>query len=220
MNVSEAIATRRSVRKYLPDPVSLSTIQKVFDKARWSPSGCNFQPWEGTVLAGQPLKDLQAKLVSAPRDDPLEYDWSIPDKVEKYLKRKQELGASMYGALGIKRDDTESRRNFVVENLKSYGAPALLVIYFPKMMEAPQWSDVGMWLQSVMLLLREEGLDSCPQELLGWYGRTIKAHLGLPDDYIVFCGLTIGKSDSEAPINTFERPRVPLSDQVKFVGFD
>lgn len=220
MKVSEAVVTRRSVRKYLDTPVSLDTLKSILDKARWSPSGCNFQPWECMVLAGEPLKELQTTLVNNEADNPPDYDWSVPDRVEKYRKRKEELGASMYSALKITRQDSEARRRFVVENLVSYGAPVLLLVYFPKFMDSAQWSDVGMWMQSVMLLLREEGLDSCPQELLGLYGHTIKAQLGLPDDYLLFCGLTIGKSDEQAPINNFERPRVPLNEQVTFKGFD
>jgi hypothetical protein len=31
-------------------------------------------------------------------------------------------------------------------------------------MGPPQWADLDIYLQSVMLMLREEGLDSCPQE--------------------------------------------------------
>jgi hypothetical protein len=46
-------------------------------------------------------------------------------------------------------------------------------------MKGPQWSDVGIWLQTIILLLRGEGLDTCPQEYLGNYGRTIKMHLSM-----------------------------------------
>lgn len=86
-------------------------------------------------------------------------------------------------------------------------------------MKEAQWSDVGMWLQTVMLLLRGEGLDSCPQEYMGIYGRTIKAELGLSDDTLLFCGLSIGWRDTDAPVNNFQRERVPLDEQVVFRGF-
>ena len=76
-----------------------------------------------------------------------------------------------------------------------------------------------MWLQTIMLLLREEELDSCPQEWMGVYGRTIKAHLGLSDDTMLFCGIAIGTRDSAHPVNNFERERVPLAEQVSFAGF-
>jgi nitroreductase len=87
-------------------------------------------------------------------------------------------------------------------------------------MKEAQWSDVGMWLQTIMLLARGEGLDTCPQEYMGMYGQTIKAHLGLPDDHMLFCGIAIGWADREAPVNNFARERVPLDEQVTFMGFD
>ncbi|HZV09385.1 MAG TPA: nitroreductase, partial [Novosphingobium sp.] len=189
MHIAEAIATRRSVRAYLDRPVPLETIRRVLDLARWAPSGCNYQPWEATVLTGAPLQALQEKLLAAQPDDPLEYDWAAPGKHARYQARLQAVGAAMYGALGVARDAPGQREAFARANMTSFGAPVLLLCHFPKFMKEPQWSDVGMWLQSIMLLLRGEGLDSCPQEYMGNYGRTIKAQLGLSDETMLFCGL-------------------------------
>jgi nitroreductase len=219
ITVSQAVATRRSVRAFCDQPVSLDVVRGVLEKARMAPSGCNFQPWEATVLTGQPLKSLQQRLLDAEPDDPPEYDFSAPSAVPKYSQRLVEVGAAMYNALGIDREDAASRREFVRLNLISFDAPVLLLCHFPKLMKEPQWSDVGMWLQTIMLLLREEGLDTCPQEYMGVFGRTIKAELGLGDDIMLFCGLAIGWRDEAAPINVFERNRVPLDDQVRFLGF-
>jgi nitroreductase len=140
--------------------------------------------------------------------------------VPHYQQRLSSLGAKMYGGLGIGRED-DARAIFAQKNLTSFGAPVLLLSHFPKFMLAPQWSDVGMWLQTIMLLLRDEGLDSCPQEWMGVYGRSIKAHLGLSmDDTMLFCGIAIGYRDADHPVNAFERERVPLDEQVRFLGFD
>jgi len=219
-NVAEAVSSRRSVRAFLDRPVPLETIERVLDDARMAPSGCNFQPWEATVLTGAPLKALQDVLLAAEPDTPMEYDFSAPGKVEKYQQRLSTLGGQMYGALKIGREDKDMRSLFSQQNLTSFGAPVLLLSHFPKFMLAAQWSDIGMWLQTIMLLLRGEGLDSCPQEWMGVYGRTIKAHLGLPmDETTLFCGIAIGWRDAEHPVNNFPRERVPLADQVNFLGF-
>ena len=220
MNVAEAVASRRSVRAFLDTPVPFEVVQRVLDRARMAPSGCNFQPWEGTVLTGAPLKALQDHLLASQPDDPMEYDFSAPGKVPHYQQRLSSLGAKMYGGLGIGRQD-DARAIFAQQNLTSFGAPVLLLSHFPKLMLAPQWSDVGMWLQTIMLLLRDEGLDSCPQEWMGVYGRSIKAHLGLSmDDTMLFCGIAIGYRDADHQVNAFERERVPLDEQVRFLGFD
>jgi nitroreductase len=220
MKVSDAVLSRRSIRQFLDKPVPLDVLQRVMDKARWAASGCNFQPWEATIMAGEPLKALQAKMLASPPQDPIEYDWNAPSASPAHLARVMELGATMYGSLGISREDTATRQAFMERNMYSFGAPAVLMCYMPRLMKEPQWSDVGMWMQTVMLLLREEGLDSCPQEYLSLHGRLIKQELGIDDEtHIFFCGLAIGYRDEEAPVNNFERARVPLEDNVAFVGF-
>lgn len=220
MEVAEAVATRRSIRAFLDRPVPGATIRGVLDRARMAPSGCNFQPWEAIVLAGDPLRAFQDRLRQSQPDDPPEYDYSAPGSVDKYRARLRAIGAKMYGAMGVERDNAEKRAEFARLNLVSFGAPVLLLCHFPKLMKAAQWSDVGMWLQTIMLLLRDEGLDSCPQEYMGNYGRTIRDHLGLSDDTLLFCGLAIGWRDPDAPINGFDRDRVPLEEQVTFLGLD
>ncbi len=218
--ISDAVLTRRSIRNFSDTPVPLDVLRDVLDKARFAPSGCNYQPWEATVLAGAPLAELQAKMLAAAPQDPKEYSWDAPAQSPRHDARLKELGGMMYGTMAIERSDRAARGDFVGQNLRSFGAPALLLTYFPRIMLEPQWSDVGMWLQTIMLLLRERGLDSCPQEFLSMYARIIKDFLGVPDrDYIFFCGIAIGYRVADDPVNNFERPRVPLDEQVKFLGF-
>ncbi|MFO1259585.1 MAG: nitroreductase [Sphingomonadaceae bacterium] len=220
LSVAEAVMTRRSVRSFLDKPVDLETLTRVMDQARFAPSGCNFQPWEASIVTGEPLKELQAKMKASPPQDPQEYDWSAPNGSPAHLARLHDVSERMYGAMGVAREDKESRRAFMANNIVSFGAPAVLLCYFPRFMGPPQWSDVGMWLQTVMLLLRGEGLDSCPQEYLWMHARLIKEFLGVSDEtHIFFCGIAIGYRDEQAPINNFERARIPLDQQVKFLGF-
>src|SRR3546814_345812 len=186
MIVADAVATRRSVRAFKDTPVPFETVERVLEQARWAPSGCNYQPWEAIVLTGAPLKALQDRLLVSQVDNPLEYVWSAPSQIEKYDLRRQVQGESMYASLRIERQDTVGRAAFGKVNVVSFGAPVLLLCHFPKMMKEAQWVDVGIWLQTIMLLLRGEGLDSCPQEYLGLFGRTIKTHLGLSDDTLLF----------------------------------
>ncbi|MGD9811836.1 MAG: nitroreductase [Sphingobium sp.] len=220
MTVSEAVATRRAIRAFQDTPVDIDTLRRVMDKARFAPSGCNYQPWEATIVTGDPLKQLQERMRNSSPQDPPEYDWSAPGKMPDYQARLFEVSEGMYGAMGIAREDKTARREFFIRNVISFDAPAVLLCYFPRLMGPPQWSDVGMWLQTIMLLLREEGLDSCPQEYLWAFARLIKDFIGVSDEtHIFFCGLAIGYRDADAPVNNFERQRVPLDDQVRFLGF-
>lgn len=220
MTVSEAVLSRRSIRAFKPDPVPVEVLRRVMDKARWAPSGCNFQPWEATIVTGAPLAELQAKMLASPMQDPIEYSWSEPEVIPECKARLHAVGAAMYQAMGIGRADSDTRADFVKNNVTSFGAPAVLLCYFDRRMGSPQWSDVGMWLQTIMLLLREEGLDSCPQEFLAMHARLIKDSIGVSDEtHIFFCGIAIGYRAEENPVNGFAREREPVDGNVRFLGF-
>lgn len=220
MNVNEAVTTRRSVRAYLDKPVPLETLTRVMDTARWAASGCNYQPWEASIVTGAALKELQAKLTTTP-PQAAEYDWAAPGTEEAYKQRLNAVSAGMFGAMGIAREDGAGRMAAMMKNAVSFDAPAVMFVYFPRLMKEAQWSDTGMWLQTVALLLREEGLDSCFQEYMALYANVIRDFLGLDHErYMFFCGMAIGYRDPDAPLNNFERERVPLDRQVKFIGWD
>lgn len=223
MNVSEAVASRRSVRAFLDQPVDPATLRRVLEKAQRAPSGGNTQPWNAVVLTGDPLAKLlatvaevlpQGKAAFAP-----EYHVYPPELEGRYEASRVGVGEAMYAALQIPRDDRPSRIAWFARNFQAFGAPVLMLIHTPKYMGPPQWSDIGMWLQSIMLLLREEGLDSCSQEAWAVYSRQVRQCVSIPDDHIFFCGMAIGWRDPDAPVNQFEVPRVPLDDVVRWEGF-
>ncbi|MFA7603537.1 MAG: nitroreductase [Novosphingobium sp.] len=223
MKVSEAVASRRSIRAFLDVPVEPAVLRRVLDRARRAPSGGNVQPWNAVVLAGAPLARLVAAVAGAlPQGRSArsaEYDIYPPALAGAYEERRVGVGEAMYAALGIAREDKAGRLGQFAENFRAFGAPVLMLVHTPRYMGPPQWSDVGMWLQTVMLLLREEGLDSCPQESWAMYARQVRECAAIPDDHIFFCGLAIGYRDPEAPVNRFEVPRAPLAEAVRFEGF-
>jgi len=219
MTPTQAVLTRRSVRAFLDTPVPFDAIRRVMDTARWAPSGCNYQPWEATILTGAPLAALREKLSASEMKQP-DYDWDAPKQEDRYKQRLYELSASMFESLGIEREDKAGRAAAMGRNVVSFGAPVLLLCYFPRLMKEAQWSDTGMWLQTIMLLLREEGLDSCPQEFLAYYADPIMEHIGVSTEtHRFFCGMGIGYRDPDAPVNSFDRNRVPLEDHVRFEGW-
>jgi nitroreductase len=223
VRVSEAAASRRSIRAFLDRPVDRAAIERVLESAQRAPSGGNVQPWNAVVLTGEPLARLQAEiaeaLVQGRAGRSVEYDIYPKDLDGPYEERRVAVGEVMYEALGIARDDKQRRLGQFAENFRAFGAPVLMLVHTPRYMGPPQWSDIGMWLQTVMLLLREEGLDSCPQESWAMYGRQVREAVRVPEDHIFFCGLAIGHRDPDAPVNLFEVPRAPLSEVVRFEGF-
>jgi nitroreductase len=223
VKVSEAATSRRSIRAFLDRPVDRAVLERVLEIAQRAPSGGNVQPWNAVVLTGAPLAALEAAIAAAlplgKAGRSIEYDIYPKGLDGAYEERRVGVGEVMYEALGIARDDKQGRLGQFAENFRAFGAPVLLLVHTPRYMGPPQWSDIGMWLQTVMLLLREEGLDSCPQESWAMYAREVREAIGVPEDHIFFCGLAIGYRDPQAPVNLFDVPRAPLSEVVRFEGF-
>lgn len=219
MNVSEAVAARRSVRQFMDDPVDLNLLRSVLDKSLRSPSGGNVQPWNAHVVSGAPLARLfeaVAPHLEGASDHNPEFDIYPPTLAGRYRDSRFGVANKMYEALGIEREDKLRRRAQMNRNYRAFGAPVVMFVHTPRYMGPPQWSDIGMWLQTVMLLLQEAGLDSCCQEAWSVYHRTIREIIPVPDDHILYCGMAIGRRDPEAAINNFAVPRSSLTEVVAF----
>lgn len=220
-SVSEAVAARRSIRMFTEEPVDRALLETVLEKARQAPSGGNVQPWHATVLTGARLERLKqetrAVMMRGPGAETPEYDIYPPDLPDPWRARRGANGEAMYNALGIPREDKGRRMAAVARNFEFFGAPVGLLVHTPHFMGKPQWADLGMWLQTVMLLLVEAGLGSCAQEAWSVYPQTVKRVGEIPDDHVFFCGLAIGHPDRTAGLNQFPNPRAPLAETIRFL---
>lgn len=222
MHVSEAVATRRSVRAFLDRPVDPALLRTLVERAGRAPSGGNLQPWHLHVVTGDAMARLKvkmrARLAEAPLGDGAEYP-VYPDPLgEPYRSRRTGIGEAMYTPLGIPREDKAARMRWFAANWQFFGAPAGLFCYVRRDHGPPQWSDCGMYLQTLMLLLREAGLDSCAQESWAVHHGTVDAFLGTPPELMLFTGMAIGWRDPDAPVNRFDVPRAPLDEWAHFHG--
>ena len=66
--VDHAIATRRSVRAFLPTPVQRETVEEILQLASRAPSGTNTQPWKAVVLTGTAKKRLSDSILAVYND--------------------------------------------------------------------------------------------------------------------------------------------------------
>ena len=225
MTVYEALASRRAVRDFLPTPVSGDVVRRVLEAAARAPSGGNVQPWYIDVVGGSKLDELKAimqrrlqQVAAGDRSEQPEYDIYPKELWAPYRDYRFQLGEAMYAALGIPREDKARRLQWFARNYQFFGAPLALFCSLDRGMGPPQWSDLGMYLQSVMLLLREEGLDSCPQECWSTFPRTVGDFIGLPSGRMLFCGMAIGHANTEHPVNRFETQRAGLAQFARFHG--
>ncbi|MFA7503684.1 MAG: nitroreductase [Burkholderiaceae bacterium] len=221
MKVSEALASRVSIRDFLPTPVPGETIRRVLATASRAPSGGNLQPWHIDVVGGERLDELRAIMreqIAAGAQEQVEYAVYPSPLSSPYRERRFECGEDMYGLLDIPRDDKPARLRWFARNYEFFGAPLALFCTVHRQMGAPQWSDLGMFLQSVMLMLREEGLDSCPQECWSRYPETIGRFIDIPAERMLFAGMSIGYRNPEHPVNSLVTTRAPLEEFVRFHG--
>ena len=221
--VTRALHARRSVRAFTDKPVDPALLREIFAAAQRAPSGGNLQPWQATLVTGerwQAVKDAVAARTAMGREgyEP-EYDIYPKGLTEPWEARRFGVGEALYASLGIPRDDKRGRIAQFMDNYRGFGAPVMLFLHCSRIMGPPQWSDMGMWLQSVMLLLVEHGLASCPQECWAMYGQTVRETLDLGEDQILFTGLAIGHCDEAEAVNQWPVPRVELEEVIDWQGF-
>lgn len=222
-SVSEALATRRSVRAFLPDPVPEQTVREMVAAASRAASGGNLQPWKLYVLAGaareELLRAVEERSVEKPFGDGPEYDIYPKDLTEPYRTRRGAVAHEMYELVGIARDDRVARAEQMKRNFSFFGAPVGMILTIDRQMGPPQFTDLGIFLQSLMLLARECGLHTCPQEAWSLWGATIREVVGIPDNELVFCGVSLGYAAADAAINRLHTERAGLEEFARFSGF-
>ncbi|MGI9614028.1 MAG: nitroreductase [Acidimicrobiales bacterium] len=216
MDVTEAVYARKSIRAFLDTPVDDTDIADLLTKAARAPSGGNVQPWRVYVIGTDTMPAFKEYLAEREIEKP---GYAVyPENLwEPYRTNRFELGEAMYATLGIGRDDKSARFARLAENFNFFGAPAALFCFVDDRMGPPQWSDLGMFLQTLMLLAQEAGLDTCPQEAWASWSEAVASFVGAPDEEMLFCGVAIGHADPDAPVNSLESERMPLDAWATFV---
>ena len=221
MNVSDALTSRIACRAFKPDPVSRETVRSILGAARQAPSGGNLQPWHVFVLTGPALagliSDVAERSVTTPRGVPAQYDVYPKGLKQPYADRRFKCGEDLYAALGIAREDKAGRIGQFMRNFSFFGAPVGLFFYLDRTMGPPQWADTGIFLQSVMLMARERGLHTCPQEAWAQWHEAVAAHVDPPDEWMLFCGMALGYMDEEAPVNRLRTERAAVDEIATFL---
>jgi nitroreductase len=220
MDVYEAVDTRRAVRAFSGEPVSRAVLERVLAAATRAPSSGNLQPWHVYVVTGEPLAELKrratARALAGDPGDEREYPMYPAELAPSYLDRLSVAAAQRYRALGIERDDPGRPKKIGALNSGAFGAPVVLFCYLDRAMGPGQWGDAGMYLQTVMLLLRAEGLHSCPQVMWTVFRKTVSEIVGAGDGRVLFCGVAVGfEKQGVPPLRT---GRAHITETVSFIG--
>ena len=217
MNVSDAVLSRSSIRSFLNKPVSDELLKVLLEKSSRAASGGNLQPWKIFVINNSSMKGFLDFQEGWTEPEVPAYDIYPPKLKEPYRASRFELGEQMYELLGIGRDDKDARIAQVMKNFQFFGAPCAFFCFVDRQMGPPQWSDLGMFLQTFMLLAKEAGLDTCAQEAWSMKHDSVSTFVKADDTDILFCGMAIGYRDDTALVNSLESKRRPLKEWAKFL---
>ncbi len=221
MQVTDALRGRRTIRGFKSTPVADELIRNIFETAQQAPSNCNTQPWEVFVVSGEARDELEKALVAeilAGKQPSPAFPPGDADLTGVYRERQYECAARYYGTMGIEREDRDARNELMLRNWQFFGAPHVAFLCMPVSMGPVNAIDIGIYLQTLMLLMVEHGLGSCPQGALAFFPDPVREIAGIPEDMGIICGLSFGYADDDAVINTARMTRAPLGDCVSFVS--
>ena len=218
--VDDAITSRRSVRAFLPTPISDEDVREMLSAAARAPSGTNMQPWKVHVLTGDAKEALSTAVLKA-HDDPAyngkrAYKYYPDEFPEPYLARRRKIGWDLYNVLGIGREDKDKMHAQLGRNYTFFDAPVGLMFTLDSRLEMGSWLDYGMFMENIMIAARGRGLDTCPQAAFANFQDVIKSQLGIPDIETVICGMAIGHVDPDAIENSLVTERAGLEDFAVF----
>jgi nitroreductase len=220
MSVSEALSRRHSVRAFRDTPVAQAVLEEIFHLARQAPSNCNVQPCRVYVVSGASKDRLKNELASAvlngkpPNPD---FEWDV-----RYqgVHRERQFGSAnaLYGAMGIERTDKQRRQSAMLRNWGFFDAPHAAFFTMAKYLKLTGAVDVGIYAQTVAMLMTERGISNCMQGALGMYPDPARSLFRLPEDTGILFGMSFGYADEDAPANKTRTDRVSLDASVQFLN--
>ncbi len=221
--VDAAITSRRSIRAFLPMPVSQALVEDILRVASRAPSGTNTQPWQVHVLTGAAKQRLSERILAVYEDPEelatheREYEYYPTEWRSPYLDRRRKVGWDLYGLLGIAKDDKAGMHRQHGRNYRFFDAPVGLIFSIDRIMRQGSWLDYGMFLQGIMVAARARGLHTCPQAAFTQFHRVIAQELAFKPEQMLVCGMALGYADPAAVENSLVTERAPVSEFARFL---
>jgi nitroreductase len=220
MSIVDSLKQRISVRAYLDKPVPEEALQKIFVDAQLSPSNCNVQPWQLYVVSGAKKDELKDKLiavVTSGQEPNPDFNWQV-----RYegIHRDRQFGSAnaLYSSMDIERSDKQARLLALLRNWTFFGAPHVVFFTMEKYLDIMGAVDMGIYAQTLSLLMIEQGISSCMQGALGQFPDPIREFLRIPEDRGILFGMSFGYADQSAAVNTTRTDRESLETSVEFWG--
>jgi nitroreductase len=224
MQYDDVVRGRRSIRGYKPDPVSRELIEEILELAMRAPSSMNSQPWNFTVLTGEPLDRIRAgnterNLAGVPHSR--EFRTGQPF-AGPHRERQVTVAKQLFSAMGIARDDQAKRQDWVLRGFRQFDAPVCIIITYDRVLSDSDDTafDCGAvtnalvnaaWSRGLGAVINSQGIMQSP---------VVREHASIADDQVIMKAIALGWPDDGFPANAVVSERKPVRDAARFVGFD
>ena len=220
MQVQEAVQSRVSCRGFLKQPIEDSVLVDIFAAAQSAPSNCNVQPWQTLVVSGEKkdqLKNQLIKTVMMQRTPNPDFKWEVG---YEGVHRDRQFGAAdaLYSAMGIEREDKTKRQLAMLRNWSFFDAPHVAIFTMDTYLDIMGAVDIGIYAQTLALLMQERGIACCMQGALGQFPAPIHEMFELPEGRGVLFGMSFGYPDEKLPVNEARTEREALDSSVLFAS--
>jgi nitroreductase len=183
----------------------------------------NTQPYNFTVLTGEPLDRIRAgnterNLAGIPHSREFRTGHAFAG-----VHRERQIGVAkqLFSAMGIARDDAPARQDWVLRGFRQFDAPVCVIITYDK--ELADSDDTAFdcgavttalvnaaWSRGLGCVINSQGIMQSP---------VVREHAGIADDQVIMKAVALGWPDDDFPANAVVSERKPVREATRFVGF-
>ena len=223
MLFDDVILGRRSIRGYKSDPVPRALIQEIIGLAMRAPSSMNTQPWNFTIVTGEPLDRIRAgnterMVAGVPQSREFRTGEAFAGP---HRERQIGVAKQLFVAMGIAREDAEARQNWVLRGFRQFDAPVCVIITYDRACDGSDDTpfDCGAvatalvnsaWSRGLGAVINSQGIMQSP---------VVREHAGIGDDQIIMKSIALGWPDESFPANSVVSTRKSVEEATMFVGF-
>lgn len=225
-------SSRRTTRDFQSTPIPQELIDQLLKDGMSAPSWSNTRPFMIGVAQGETRDRISKEFLSRWDAAQSALDkgiwgklkllvtrYGLPDSDYRIFRpypkdlvsRQQKVGADLYGALGIARDDTKARRDQWGRNYEFFGAPVSLFIFSHSGLGEYSVSDASLFAQNLMLSAHAHGLGTCAQGASALWAKPVRAEFKVPKKYKLLYGIAIGYPTDHS-VNSFGAERIDISE--------
>ena len=224
MQFDDVLLGRRSVRGYKPDPVPKALIEEILTLAMRSPSSMNTQPWNFTVISGEPLDLIRAgnterNIAGVPHSREFRIGEAFAGQ---HRDRQVGVAKQLFAAMGIEREDKEKRMDWVLRGFRQFDAPVCVIITYDRVLADSDDTafDCGAvttalvnaaWSRGLGAVINSQGIMQSP---------VVREHANIADDQVIMKAVALGWPDDSFPANAVVSERRSVAEATSFLGFE